>query len=86
MGFLRKLSGVKWWQKLSNVEVVARCDIEQISTMLNKTLMQWAGHMVRMGNTRLPMKIYLGGLVRARDAKAEDGHAIRGGYLQDGNC
>jgi hypothetical protein len=65
MRFLRQLSGVKWWQKLSNVEVAARCDIEQIPAMLSKTRMRWVGHMIRMGNTRLPKKILFGGLARA---------------------
>jgi hypothetical protein len=66
MGFLHKLSGVKWWQKLSNVEVTTICDIEQIPTMLNKTRMRWAKHMVRMENTKFPRKIFFGGLAKAR--------------------
>jgi len=43
--------------------------------MLNKTRTQWAGHMVRMGNIRLPKKIVFGGLARAGEAEAEGGHA-----------
>jgi len=66
MGFLRKLLGVKWWQKLSNEEVATICNIELIHKMLNKTCMRWARHMVRMGNIRLPRKILFGGLMKVR--------------------
>jgi hypothetical protein len=66
MGFLCKLLGVKWWQKLSNVKVATKCDIEQIPAMLSTTRMWWVGHMVRMGDTRLPRKILFGRLAKAR--------------------
>ncbi len=66
MRFLRKILDVKWWHKLSNEEVAARCDTEQIPQMLCKTRMRWAGHMIRMGNNRLPKKILFGGLAEAR--------------------
>jgi hypothetical protein len=66
IGFLHKLLRVKWWQKFSNEEVAAICNIELIPVMLSKTCMRWAGHMVKMGNIRLPRKILFGGLVKVR--------------------
>jgi hypothetical protein len=65
MRFLRKILGVKWWHKLSNEEVAMWCDTEQIPQMLCKTRMRWVGHMIRMGNNRLPNKILFGGLAEA---------------------
>jgi hypothetical protein len=65
MGFLHKLFRAKWWQKLSNVKVAARCDIEQIPTMLSKTRMRCMGQMVRMGIVGSPRKYFSKGLARA---------------------
>jgi hypothetical protein len=81
MGFLHKLLRVKWWQKLNNIEVAARCDIEHIPTMLSKIRMRWVGHMIRMENTRLPRKIPFWGIGKGRDegageAETKHGHVI----------
>ena len=59
---LRKLLGIKWQDKIPDTEVLARADLPSIHTLLKKSQLQWAGHVARMPEYRLPKKLLFGEL------------------------
>ena len=62
MRFLRKILGVTIRHKLRNEDIAARCGIQQVPDLLSLARMRWVGHLVRMGEDRLPRKILFGAL------------------------
>jgi hypothetical protein len=63
MRFLRKILGITIRDKQRNAKIAARCTIPQVPALLSLARMRWAGHLVRMGNDRLPKKTLFGALV-----------------------
>ena len=59
---LRKLLGIKWQDKIPDTEVLARSGLPGIHTLLKKSQLQWAGHVARMPDNRLPKKLLFGEL------------------------
>lgn len=57
---LRRILRVKWDDYVSNEEVLARSDVEDIEVMLTRNRMRWLGHVSRMENDR-PTKMLLYG-------------------------
>ena len=62
MRFLRKILGVTIRHKLRNEDIAARCGIQQVPDLLSLARMRWVGHLVRMGEDRLPKKVLFGAL------------------------
>ena len=54
---LRKLLGIKWQDKIPDTEVLALAGLRSIHTLLKKLQLQWAGHVARMPDNRLPKKL-----------------------------
>ena len=54
---LRKLLRVKWQDKVPDTEILEQTGMSSIFTMLRKTQLRWAGHVVRMPDERLPKRI-----------------------------
>jgi hypothetical protein len=51
---LRKLLKIKWQDKIPDTTVLDRAGIPSINTMLMKSQLRWAGHVVRMPDHRMP--------------------------------
>ena len=63
MRCLRKILGITIRDKQRNVKIAARCNIPQVPALLSMARMRWAGHLIRMGDDRLPKKTLFGALV-----------------------
>ena len=50
--------GIKWQDKVTNVEVLERAGLTSIEALLMKSQLRWAGHVARMENSRLPKQIF----------------------------
>ena len=57
---LRKLLRLKWQDKVPDTEILEQTGMSSIFTMLRKTQLRWAGHVVRMPDERLPKRILYG--------------------------
>ena len=66
MNSLRKLLKITWQDKLPDTEVLSRADLPSIHTLLKKAQVRWAGHIVRMPNTRLPKRLFYGELTEGK--------------------
>ena len=60
---LRKLLRVKWQDKVPGTEILEQSGVSSIFTMLRKTQLRWAGHVIRMQDERLPKRILYGELL-----------------------
>jgi hypothetical protein len=56
---LRYILKIKWQDLVPNTEVLNRCEIPGIESFLLRHRLRWAGHVMRMDDTRLPKKIFL---------------------------
>ena len=54
---------IKWSDLVSNVEILKRADLESVEAILASTQLRWAGHISRMGDERIPKKIFYGELL-----------------------
>jgi len=61
-GCLRRILRIKWQDKIPDSEVLRRACIPSIYAVLQKTQLRWAGHLVRMSDSRLPKQIFYGEL------------------------
>lgn len=62
MRMLRSICNVSWKDKIPNFEILSRCQIDGIESYLMKSQLRWAGHVVRMDNSRLPKILLYGQL------------------------
>ena len=54
---LRRILRIKWQDKITNVEVLRRANTVGMEAFLMKAKLRWMGHVVRMGNNRLPKQV-----------------------------
>ena len=54
---LRKILGIKWQDKITNVEVLQQAGSMSISSILCKRRLRWLGHVHRMDDQRLPKQL-----------------------------
>jgi len=57
MRYLRQIAHIKWQSKISNTEILHRCQITSIEAFLLTAQLRWIGHVVKMDNSRLPRMI-----------------------------
>ena len=55
---LRQIMGIKWQDRATNTSVLNRAGLTSIETMLMKNQLRWVGHIVRMGDSRLPKQVF----------------------------
>ena len=63
---LRKIARIKWFHKVTNYEVLARCNIPSIQSMIDSPSLRWTGHVVRMRDERIPKALLYGRLASGR--------------------
>ena len=59
---LRKISGIKWFHKVPNYEVLQRCHIYSVTSLLDLNKLRWTGHVIRMEDNRIPKRMLYGRL------------------------
>ncbi|GFS16531.1 hypothetical protein ElyMa_006799100 [Elysia marginata] len=59
---LRKLLKVSWQDKVPVTEILEQSGMPSVFTLLQQTLLCWAGHVIRMSVERLPKRILYGEL------------------------
>ena len=57
---LRKIAKIKWIHKVPNYEVLSRCNINTLQSMIETAKLRWTGHVVRMSDSRIPKKLLYG--------------------------
>ena len=70
---LRKIARIKWFHKVTNYNVLLKCDIHSIQYMVEGAVLRWTGHVTRMSNDRIPKRLLYGRLV--------DGSSSRGNQV-----
>ena len=59
---LRKIARIKWFHKVTNYEVLSRCNISSLQSMIDKARLRWTGHVIRMKDDRIPKALLYGRL------------------------
>ena len=59
---LRKILGIKWQSRTPDTDILAMSGSTTIAARLMRNQMRWAGHLVRMEDTRLPKQLFYGEL------------------------
>lgn len=62
MRCLRSLLRIKWQDKVPDTEVLLRAKMESIHAILLRSQLRWAGHVLRMDDSRLPKRLLYGEL------------------------
>ena len=52
-----KLLNIKWQDKIQDTEVLKKAGLQSIPTLLQKSQVRWAGHVVLMPENRLPKQL-----------------------------
>ena len=63
---LRSIMRVRWQDYVTNVEVLERAGLPSIEAMLLQRHLRWAGHVSRMGDTRMPKAVFFGELSKGK--------------------
>ena len=59
---LRSILGIKWQDRITNLEVLDRANSTSIESMLIKAQLRWVGHIIRMEEFRMPRRLMYGEL------------------------
>ena len=59
---LRRIARIRWFHKVTNYEVLDRCKIPSIQSMVDKAKLRWTGHVIRMEDDRIPKMMLYGRL------------------------
>ena len=59
---LRRILSIKWHTPTSDTEVLERAQCCSVATMILSNQMRWTGHVIRMGDERLPKQMFYGEL------------------------
>lgn len=62
MRCLRRIANIKWEDKVPNTSVLEKCGTTGIEAFILKKQLRWAGHIVRMPDTRTPKQVFFGQL------------------------
>lgn len=59
---LKRMMGLKWWDRITHVEIRRRAKIDPIECILAQRHLRWVGHVHRMPEYRLPRRVLYGEL------------------------
>lgn len=63
---LRRLLHIRWQDKVPDTEILERAGLCSVYTLLLKAQARWAGHVVRMPDSRLPKQLLYGELCQGK--------------------
>lgn len=66
---LRKLMNIKWYDHIPDSEVLTKANLPSIHSLLHKSQLRWAGHVVRMSDNRLPKQLLYGELLTGKRSR-----------------
>ena len=66
---------IKWYEYVSDVEVLRRAGLESVEAVLAATQLRWTGHVARMEDDRIPKIVLYGEL--ARGSRKVGGQKLR---------
>ena len=58
MRHLRQLLGVKWEDRVPDVEILERANTISVEAVITASQLRWASHLRRMPETRLPKAVF----------------------------
>ena len=59
---LRKILKIRWQDKIPDTEFLKKAKMQSVHTLLKLAHLRWTGHVTRMPDERLPMKVFYGEL------------------------
>ena len=62
MHSLCSILGVRWQDKVTNLEVLDRAETTSIEAMILKAQLCWTGHVIRMDDSKIPKQFLYGEL------------------------
>jgi hypothetical protein len=63
---LRRLLRIRWQDHIPDTEVLERSKMPSIMAFLRRTQLRWAGHVLRMPDSRLPKQLLFGELTKGK--------------------
>ena len=66
---LRRIMNISWQEHITNSEVLRRAGLCGIEAYVRKNQLRWAGHLVRMADSRLPKQIFFSELCLGQRAR-----------------
>ena len=63
---LRNLLRIRWQDQVPNTEVLNRAGMPSMFTAMHKSQLQWAGHVTRMHDSRIPKQLFYGELCEGK--------------------
>ncbi|XP_062841273.1 uncharacterized protein LOC134300780 [Trichomycterus rosablanca] len=66
MRSLRSIMGIKWQDRIANLEVLDRAETTSIEAMILKAQLRWTGHVIRMDSNRIPKQLLFGELCKGK--------------------
>ena len=72
---LRRIMGIRWQDRISNVEVLRRAGLESVTATLAATQLRWLGHVARMEDSRIPKLVLYGEMAEGR--RRQGGQKLR---------
>ncbi|ROT82725.1 putative RNA-directed DNA polymerase from mobile element jockey-like [Penaeus vannamei] len=59
---LQKICNIKWQDRVSNLQILEKCDLPSIECLIIKCQLRWTGHVIRMEDSRIPKMLLYGQL------------------------
>ena len=69
---MRRIARIRWFHKLTNYEVLSRCNIPTLQSTIESAQLRWCGHVICMKDDRIPKALFYGRLT--------DGTSSRGNH------
>ena len=63
---LRRLLGITWQDRVTNIDVLARAGLPSMFSILTTRRMRWLGHVIRMDDGRIPKDLLFGELATGK--------------------